>query len=83
MFSKHFDIEESLENIFQCSHVILTERFSGEIEEISLKLGIKLSPAHIRKSRLDYNFSPDELSRLMAMLEPEMLLYEKIKKEKL
>lgn len=82
-FSKHFHIEESLEHIFQCSHVILTERFSDEIEEISVKLGIKLSPVHIRKSRFDYNFSADELSRLTAMLESEILLYEKIKKEKL
>ena len=82
MFSEGFIVEEAFERIVECAHLIFTEDFSTGIEDLSSKLRIKLEPIHIRKSRIEFNPTSDELARLYSILEPELLLYDKLKQTK-
>jgi hypothetical protein len=80
MFSKNFDVDEAFDNIVGCSHFFFTEQFSLGVSQLSKKLGIQLKPIHIRKAPIDVNFSRADIDRLRTMLNPEYVLYGKLKR---
>ena len=82
MFSQNLSVEEAYENITSCSHFFLTDDFSAGISSLSKKTGLQLKPLHIRKLKDELSLSDKDYSFLKEKLEPEIRLYEMLKKYK-
>lgn len=80
MFSSTFNVEESVENIINCSHVMFTEYFDLGIDSLAAKLNLPLTPIHVRSSPVTPPITRIERERLREMLEPEYELYEKTRR---
>lgn len=79
MFSKSLSVDEAFHNICGLSHFFFAEEFDRGIKDLSTKLGIPLTPTHLRKSRTEFEPSETESSRLRSVLEPEFALYERLR----
>jgi hypothetical protein len=82
MFSKTFDVDEAFDRIVECSHFFFTEDFSRGIEDLSSVLQISLKALHNRKTSKRYTPSKRELDIVLSLLQPEIVLYERLKKYK-
>lgn len=71
MFSEVFDVDEAVANVGQLSHYFFAEHFQEGIEELNLKLGLKLKPIHVHRSGYDAHIPDDTLARLRDMLDLE------------
>jgi len=80
MFSKNLDVQEAFDNISLCSYHFRTENFEAGCADLSLLLNLPIKPIHMRKAKLDINFSGSDLAVLESILEPEYRLLEKLKK---
>lgn len=80
MFSEKFDIEEAFDGIMSCSSFMFTENFDQGVNLLSSRTGCELKPLHIRKALIDINAYDTAIERLRLLLEPEYILYEKLRK---
>lgn len=83
MFSQKFDPDEAFEKILKLSYFFFTEDFNAGVDELSSKLNLSLYPVHVKKSSVSFSITPTETEELSARLEPEILLYNKLKKYKM
>ena len=79
MFSNSYSADEAFDGILSCSHFFFTEDFSQGVKSLSEKLGFTLQPIHIRKADRQEAISAQDMERLRTLLEPEFLLYEKLR----
>ncbi len=71
MFSPNLDIDEALENIQKTDYFFFTENFNAGIAELNRKIGMALSPLHIKKARIAYEIKPWEKDDLRELLTRE------------
>lgn len=81
MFSHRFDIQEAIARTRHLSYFFFTEAFAQGVTDLNDQLGINLSAIHVRKAEKKYNIEPDQLERLVKMLEPEYQFIELLKEE--
>ncbi|MDJ0729253.1 MAG: sulfotransferase family 2 domain-containing protein [Crocosphaera sp.] len=81
MFSPEYSIQEALETILSCSAVCFTETMSSDIHFLSEKLELPLIEKRERKLVPNSVQIPENLDKLKLLLEPELILFEQVKKE--
>ncbi|MDJ0578731.1 sulfotransferase family 2 domain-containing protein [Crocosphaera sp.] len=81
MFSPEYSIEEALEKILSCSAVCFTETMNSDMHSLSKKLELPLIEKRERRLVPNSVQIPDNLDKLKLLLEPELILFEKVKKE--
>lgn len=79
MFSPRLSINEAFDNILKCSHFFFSEDFSTGVNALSEKLGLSLQSIHVRKARHQAAITAQDMERLCSLLEPEILLYERLR----
>lgn len=80
MFSEKFDIEEAFDGIMSCSSFMFAENFDQGVNLLSSEIGCELKPIHTRKASINIQADDTTIEQLRSLLEPEYLLYEKLKK---
>jgi hypothetical protein len=79
MFSSDFSVDEAFQKISGLSHVLFVEDFRQGVDELSSKLNMKLNPIHTRRTSVESCLSYEEMKLLRSVLEPECVLYERLK----
>jgi len=79
MFSESFNIDEALQRVNSVSHYFFSEAFSKGVQVLTKKIGLELTPVHMRKSQPFGEISENNLIRLKQKLVAEYLFLEKIK----
>jgi hypothetical protein len=81
MFSADFDVDEALERIMRCDHVMFTEQFEKGIDELNRKTGLNLIPRHNLKARRSWKMTDVERRLAREILDPEYRLLELVEAE--
>ncbi len=80
MFSNSFNVEEAVENISKCSHVIFFEDFNKGVKSLFDKLELDMPEIiHEKKSAVCFEPKYDELLMLRKLIEKELVFYERVK----
>jgi hypothetical protein len=68
MFSKHFDVDEAMENILKTDYFFFTENFNKGVAELNRRIGVTLAPLHIKKAKIAYEVRDSEKDDLRELL---------------
>jgi len=79
MFSSSFDINEAARKAQELSHYFFIDTLDKGIYQLNQKVGLRLEPIHIRKSRYHAPISEGNLSRLRNMLDDEYRFLDRIR----
>jgi Sulfotransferase family len=79
MFSRDLDIKEAVDNIKQCNVYFFSDTFNEGIETINKKLGLRLTPIHLRAGRHSETLDAIAIKKLKKMLEPEYELIDTLR----
>ena len=79
MFSKRLNIDEALQTIQQCDVYFFSDAFNEGIAAINHKLGLKLTPLHIRAGHHYESMDPSSIKAVREMLKPEYCLLDQLR----
>jgi hypothetical protein len=80
MFSETYELQEALDRILNCSYLLFTDSLAEDVADLGQILGLDLYIGHARKSSRDGSLSPDEKRLAEIVLEPELRLFEELRR---
>jgi hypothetical protein len=72
MFSEEFNVDQALERVGKISHVFFTGQFQEGVFALGQRLGIKLTPMHVKKARYQAEITPSQRLHLQDILDVEI-----------
>ena len=71
MFSRTFDVDEAVERLLACEHLLYTESYASDLARLGERLGLRLAMRRERVSARRFELSARHRAILERVLEPE------------
>lgn len=81
MFSSAFNIQEAIENVKKCNHIMFFNNIKDDVAELSEKLGIELQLPLKNKSMSEFMLSDNDDEYVREILKDEYEFYDLVKNE--